>query len=133
MYTPELYPLKQRLLVNSAPLDGTVDTTNTSSTLIGNLPNYTAAFEPTYIDYLGSANENKFDNFYKDVFEQRDVGEIMPYRYGSYGFYSVSEAEQKYTLTNYMNLTSPLAAGLYPQYMYESVLKTATGNKDFTF
>ena len=114
VYTPELYPLKQRLLVNSAPLDGIVDATNTTSTLIGNLPNYTAAFEPTYIDYLGSANDNKFNNFYKDVFEQRNVGATMPYRYGSYGFYSVSEAEQKYMVTNYMNLTSPLAAGLYP-------------------
>lgn len=57
----------------------------------------------------------------------------MPYRYGSYAVYKANKDTQTYQINSYMNLTSQDAAGLWPQFMYESVLKTATGKDNFTF
>jgi len=53
--------------------------------------------------------------------------------YGSYEMYQASQADQKYKFINYVNLTSPDAVSLYPQFMYESILKVATNDKDFEF
>lgn len=45
--------------------------------------------------------------------------------------YRADSATQTYQFATYLNLTSPTVASYYPQYMYESILKTAA-NVDLT-
>ena len=57
--------------------------------------------------------------------ENSFVGAAQPYRYGSYQWYRADNTTHTYQFATYVNLTSPTVAAYYPQYMYESVLKTA--------
>jgi len=47
--------------------------------------------------------------------------------------YEADLATQQYSFVSYINLTSQDATGLYPQFMYESILKEASNDKDFSF
>jgi len=40
---------------------------------------------------------------------------------------------QQYKFMSFVNLTSSDASGLYPQFMYESILKVATQDENFKF
>lgn len=60
-------------------------------------------------------------------------GEEKPYRFGSYEIFRVDKANQNYQVNAHLNLTSQDAAAFYPQFMYESILKTATGDSEFKF
>lgn len=53
--------------------------------------------------------------------------------YGSYQTYSANKANQQYKFVTHLNLTGSDTAGLYPQFMYESIMKQATDNNDFKF
>jgi len=51
--------------------------------------------------------------------------------YGSYQTFSANKADQHYKFVSHLNLTAEDAPGLFPQYMYESILKQATDNDEF--
>jgi hypothetical protein len=69
----------------------TSDTGDVStSTLVNNLPGGTGSFTPTY------QSENNFANYYLEVYNQRNVGDSLPYRYGSYQIYSANIESQIY-------------------------------------
>ena len=56
-----------------------------------------------------------------------------PFMYGSYQIYEADTETQQYKVLTFVNLTSQDAPGLYPQFIYESILKTATGDPNFKF
>lgn len=89
-----------------------------------NLPNALSDFEVTNYD-----QPNNLALYYEFVYAQRNVGPTNPYRYGSYQMYVAENSATNHTFqfANFLNLTSPMVAGYYPQFMYESVIKTATG------
>ena len=69
----------------------------------------------------------------RDVFDNRYVGSIEPYRYGSYAIYEANNKTKQFKFSAFLNLTSQDVTALYPQFLYEAVLKQATGNPKFTF
>ena len=66
------------------------------------------------------------------AFGEEDVAE-EPYHYGSYEIYEADTEAQKYKFISYVNLTSKDSAQLWPQFMYESILKVATDDPEFEF
>lgn len=75
-----------------------------------------------------------FKHFYEEVnnFGNKYHPET-PYHYGSYQIFQANKELQKYKFINYVNTTSAGVTAHYPQFMYESILKVATGNPDFEF
>jgi hypothetical protein len=59
--------------------------------------------------------------------------EVWPYRYGSYYVYEANNKTKNFKVATFVNLTSQDASALWPQFMYEAILKTATGNPDLKF
>jgi len=57
----------------------------------------------------------------------------MPYFYSGYQFYEVDPRKNQYKFYNFLNMTNQDAGGLYPQFMYEAILKMATKDRDFKF
>lgn len=77
-------------------------------------------------------NDNMTD-FYDQVTQQQLIGDSDPYRYGSYAVYKANKDSHDFEITSYINSTSSFTAAYFPQFMYESVLKSASDNTDFTF
>jgi len=99
----------------------------TGAELFANMPNATSAFEVTYVDI-----EN-YTDFYNAVYEARNDAPLYPYRYGSYQIYQANKKSNLYNIVNYLNVTSQDVTALYPQYIYQSILRVATGDPDFVF
>ena len=120
---PSLYPEPQRIVLNSEVVQTSANMVD-PSLLYDNLPQSSTAFELT--SYTGI---NSLPLYYEFIYNQRTVGNPEPYRYGSYQGYVAENSATNHTFqfANFLNLTSPMVAGYYPQFMYESVLKTATG------
>jgi len=61
---------------------------------VNNLPGGTGSFTPTYngTDF----QENLFQNYYLEVYNARNLGDALPYRYGSYQIYSANKANNIY-------------------------------------
>ena len=97
------------------------------SELYANLPNSTEAFEVRYIEAAD------YTDFYDQVFEARNDLPLYPYRYGSYEIYYANKKTHMYQIINYLNVTSQDVTGMYPQYMYQAILRVATGDPSFTF
>lgn len=53
--------------------------------------------------------------------------------YGSFLIYEADKAAQQYKFITYVNTTSQDAAGLFPQFMYESILRDALSNDELSF
>ena len=122
------YPYKQRILMNDKPYNMTEDGHDVmGSELYAMLPNSTEAFEVTYKDNLN------YTEFYDAVYEARNDLPLYPYRYGSYQIYHANKKTNVYQIVNFLNVTSQDVTAMYPQYMYQSILRVATGDPDFTF
>lgn len=61
--------------------------------------------------------------FYENVYDLSLNGDPEPFRYGSYEIYIADKTNNNYQFATMMNLTSPMVAAYYPQFMYESILK----------
>ena len=133
--------------MNSEPvllnnLDGTRIKNNTKE-LVDFLPaSYTLLtdfdFDVTYRNYTEDLYANKvslvkgnndpdfnlFEQFDQDVFDERTE---MPYRFGSYLIYQANNVTKNYKVVSYVNTTSQDVGIAYPQFMYEAVLRHATG------
>jgi len=128
---PTLYPDGMKLLYNSRPVDS--DSSNVqTSWLIDNLPSDGYNWSPLMTDE--TLNEEEFYSFSDAVYEYglASVGK-MPYQYGAYEIYQANTETQEYKFLNYVNMTSRDASILYPQFMYESILKVANDDPDFEF
>lgn len=136
-FYPELYPMKQRIISNSGLL---VNSTNASwniqpQTLLSYLPSGSDAWDITFNSY-GPLNVTagplaigkKFDDH---VFENRLVESYSPYRYGSYFIYEANNQTKQYKAAVFLNLTSPDVTAAYPHFLYEGVIRAATGKPRF--
>lgn len=47
--------------------------------------------------------------------------------------YEADRTKMNFKVSNFINLTSQDVAAYYPQFMYESILKVASGNTNFKF
>ena len=56
-----------------------------------------------------------------------------PYMYGSYEIYQADKTNQTYKFVSYVNLTSTGSAAIFPAFMYDAILKTATDDPEFEF
>ena len=123
------YPT-QRVIINESPI---VPGTNTDADITGQqfmamMPNATTAFEPEY-----RSEQSTYIDYYTEVFEARNNAPLAPYRYGSYQIYRANKEEQVYQIASFLNVTSQDVGGMFPHYMYQSILKIATGDPDFKF
>jgi hypothetical protein len=53
--------------------------------------------------------------------------DVYPHRLGSLYFYEANNKTKQFKASVFMNLTSQDIMAMYPQYLYEAFLKTATG------
>jgi hypothetical protein len=97
------------------------------SLFYNNLPNVTSAFTLTQLP------ETDYYGYYNAVFAEQYVGKPQPYRYGSYQIYQADGVNQNWQANVQLNLTSQDVTALYPQFLYESILKTATNDSNFNF
>ncbi len=58
---------------------------------------------------------------------------MTPYRYGSYFIFEANNMTKQFKVSSFVNLTSQDVTALYPQFMYEAILKQATGNPNLKF
>jgi len=58
---------------------------------------------------------------------------LFPYRYGSYNIYQANRITNQYNFVNYINVTSQDVTMLYPQYMYQAILRVGLDDPDFNF
>jgi len=95
--------------------------------------NYTEDMKANRINLvtgMGDLDFDLFKQFDEDVFAERTDS---PYRYGSYLIYQANNITKNYKVVNYVNTTSQDVAIAYPQFMYEAVLRSATGKDHFQF
>jgi len=122
------YPSKQRILMSKNPVSPFGDGFDVSGEqLFANMPNATSAFEVTYSDISG------YTDFYNAVYEARNDAPLYPYRYGSYQIFQANTKHNLYNIVNFLNVTSQDVTALYPQYIYQSILRVATNDPDFVF
>lgn len=120
-------PSPQRLLLNTNPVNITGNDWATAD-IVKHLPNATTAFEPHYWDDF-----TNYTQFYDKVYEVRNTKPLYPYRYGSYQIYQASKDDMRWAITTFLNITSQDVTSLYPQFMYQAVLRTANDDPDFNF
>ena len=120
----------------NAELDGQTDGIEQPPTDTAGSPTDPAILSPDSEPSLQQQYYEKFDLFreFDDLhFMQRTVGAEEPYRYGSYLVYEQDDRYKHYKVINYVNTTSQDVAAAYPQFMYEAILRQATGYDYFTF
>lgn len=127
---PSLYPLKQKLMINQNTYDAATGNVE-PKVLAENLPDFANAFDVSYSEV---AQGSTFDTYADALFAfgTREARE-EPYLYGSYEIYQADSESHLYKFVSYINMTSSASSILYPQFMYESILKTATGDSEFEF
>jgi hypothetical protein len=70
---------------------------------------------------------------YKHRSIESNSTDVWPYRYGSYLIYEANNQTKNFKVATFINLTSQDASAVWPQYMYEAILKTASGREDLQF
>lgn len=83
-------------------------------------------FNVKYID-----EQKDSDEF--NILISESAREYPPYSYGSYQIYEADPDSKQYQFISYVNLTSQDSSALFPQFMYESILKEATNDPEFSF
>jgi len=133
LLSPDLYPLRQRITVNS---DTQVASTFTPKDFVRNLPDSERAFSvfPTIgfdEDVYEDSETDVLTAFGNAIYQNRNVGPGDPYRYGSYYLYQADAITHQYKIATIVNSTSQDAPGAFPAFAYESILRLATRNQNF--
>jgi hypothetical protein len=66
-------------------------------------------------------------------FVEKDKSPLEPFRYGSYYFWDMNSGIDQYKLATIANITSQDSGAAFQQFMYESILKKASGNSNLKF
>ena len=90
LFTPSLYPLKQKLLINENIYD--VENSDLSPAIFAeNLPEYEESFDVTY---YGEMRGPTFDDFADEVYTfGTQNAQKQPYMYGSYEIFQANKEE----------------------------------------
>ena len=62
-----------------------------------------------------------------------DTGEAGMQAYGAYYLYEMNNSTKQFKVGTLVNTTQSDSAALYPQFMYESIIKLATGDTKLKF
>lgn len=131
-FEPELLPWKQKILMNTTPIDLAHSDVGTE-VLAANLPRADDAFDVSF----DRTKRTKEDNYMQFAWSVFDFGQQLcyaePYLYASYDIFQASKLSHNYKFVAHVNTTSQDVAVLVPQFMYESILKTATEDNEFEF
>lgn len=122
---PDLYPSPQRILMNDQPVKHFGIDSYTTEELYGNLPGTFGSDGNWDTQYNSSGLVSV--KYYTNVYNLSLTGNPEPYRFGSYEVFKADKTNNDYQFATMLNLTSPMVAAYYPQYMYESLLKTKAG------
>jgi len=123
------YPYKQRMLINENPIIMANDGADISGQeLISKFPNSTEAFEVS--EYTGNIT---YSEFYDAVYAARNDLPLYPYRYGSFNIFQANKNSNIYQAMVFLNVTSQESTAMFPQYLYQSFLKVATGDDDLQY
>ena len=122
---PSQFPLPQRIAMNQFDVIPPTVVGQDPIAFYNNLPNVADSFTLTEL------TETEYYPFYDAIFNERTVGKPQPTRYGSYQIYQADGVAHNYQVNAQLNLTSQDVTALYPQFMYESILKTAMNDPDF--
>jgi len=95
--------------------------------LLAAMPNSTTFFDTTFVGKLN------YTEFYDEFYATRSQGEVFPYRYGSYNIFLANKLTNQFLIVNYLNITSQDVTALYPQYMLQAILRTATDDPELNF
>ena len=86
------------------------------------------------IRYERDRNLDSIEEFNKYAGEYGTfVSREFPYFYNAYQVYQADPTQHHYKVLNHMNLTYDSVSVLYPQLMYESILRYATQDKEFEY
>lgn len=118
--TPTRLPLPQQLLINDFSGSGV-----TPQLLVDGLP-YSEDFNEKVVPKSASTQ-----GFIDQIWSARR--DELPYMYGGYEVYKADKSAQQYQFVSHLNTTSQDVVAMYPQFMYESILKAANDNQDFKF
>eukprot|EP00347_Sterkiella_histriomuscorum_P006793 403351411 len=111
--TTNLVPHKQRMIVNS----NLIRTTDYSGI------------------NLSTTEEEKplIRQYDSDVFQASLKGSQEPYRYGSYFIYEADRSRMRFKTLTLVNLTSQDAAAFYPHFLYQAIIRAASGKPNYHF
>jgi len=123
---PDRLPLPQQLVINPTAV-AAASTDIPVADLYSTLPNQPGSFN--LIEDQDYSSTTTITEYIDEIYDNRRSE--LPYMYGSYQTYSANKADQHYKFVSHLNLTAEDAPGLFPQYMYESILKQATDNDEF--
>lgn len=84
-------------------------------------------------EYKSSSNGRNWTVYTKEVYDMQFDGSTNPIRYGSYLIYQADKENQQWQFNTYVNTTSDMVTAYYPQFMYQSILKTALDKPNFEF
>ena len=84
--------------------------------------------KPNEVDTSDQALYHRFNQ----KLMQNKPGEF-PYRYGSYFMHTADNSSKMFKFATYVNTTSQDSSAFLPHFMYQSILKAATGNPNLDF
>jgi len=56
-----------------------------------------------------------------------------PYQYGSYFIIEANDETKSFKTATFINTTSQDASAYFPQFLYQAILRQATGRPDYVF
>jgi len=82
---------------------------------------------------------DKYTRFYDEVFDSRgwektkENQHVYPYRYGSYYFFEANNKTKQFKVASFLNITSRDVTNYYSHYLYDAIIKAASGRPDLNF
>ncbi|CDW85063.1 abc transporter family protein [Stylonychia lemnae] len=134
----DAFPAPQRLVVNSNLIRASGNDFSPKQ-IMQSLPGGSDQYEITYKDYsqLDTTTEDGEKVFVKkfdaDIYDQSIQSPKEPISYGSYFVYQADKTKMQFRIASQLNLKSQDASALYPQFLYESILKLASNNPNYKF
>lgn len=129
MSLPNRLPLPQKLLFNPTPVVGSGSQILSLSAGLTDADSFKVTFDN---NWKQDSSMYDFTNAV-DMFGHVNYKVDQPNTYGSYLVYEADKAAAQYKFVSFVNTTSQDSAGLFPQFMYESILRDALNNEDFQF
>lgn len=115
----------------------------TPELFVAALPQSKTAFVPHYLDYDTSFDNGGYQgrdlykmmekDVYRAQFDDALMEQAEMQAYGAYFLYELNNSTKQFKVGTLVNITQRNSAALYPQFMYESILKLATGDPKLKF
>ena len=126
--SPTLFPNPQRVMFNTNPVAG-----GGSPADIINLINSPESFEFKGIQTQSTDDISTLEVFDTTIFNAGKENPLKPYRFGNYFFHTVNLVNNIYKVVSFVNSTSQDAPAAFPNFIYEAILRKATGVNDLSF